>query len=41
MKPRSTRADAAPRSFRWRSATLLALLALGCGALLRVAEKVA
>ena len=34
MKSRSTRADAAPRSFRWRSATLLALLALGCGALL-------
>jgi cell division protein FtsI (penicillin-binding protein 3) len=34
VKPRSTRADAAPRSFRWRSATLLALLALGCGALL-------
>jgi cell division protein FtsI (penicillin-binding protein 3) len=34
VKSRSTRADAAPRSFRWRSATLLALLALGCGALL-------
>jgi cell division protein FtsI (penicillin-binding protein 3) len=34
VKSRSTRADAAPRSFRWRSAALLALLALGCGALL-------
>ncbi|HEV2284870.1 MAG TPA: penicillin-binding transpeptidase domain-containing protein [Steroidobacteraceae bacterium] len=34
MKTRSTRAEAAPRSFRWRSTVLLALLALGCGALL-------
>jgi cell division protein FtsI (penicillin-binding protein 3) len=34
VKSRSTRADQAPRSFRWRSAALLALLALGCGALL-------
>jgi cell division protein FtsI (penicillin-binding protein 3) len=34
VKSRGTRADAAPRSFRWRSATLLALLGLGCGALL-------
>ncbi|HUO18276.1 MAG TPA: penicillin-binding transpeptidase domain-containing protein [Steroidobacteraceae bacterium] len=34
MKTRSTRAEAAPRSFRWRSGALLALLALGCAALL-------